>query len=83
MSTLASTIAPMSHVVVAELVANVLAVEVEPGQRVEPTDPVVVLESMKMEIPVLADVAGTVTEVVVRVGDVVRDGDPMVVITTA
>ena len=73
----------MSHVVTAELVANVLTVEVEPGQRVSPSDPVVVLESMKMEIPVLADVAGTVVEIIVRVGDVVRDGDPMVVIGTA
>ncbi len=72
----------MSHVVVAELVANVLSVEVEPGQRVHPADPVVILESMKMEIPVLADAAGTVTEVVVEVGDVVRDGDPLVVIAT-
>lgn len=73
----------MSHVVVAELVANVLSVDVEIGQRVAPEDQVVVLESMKMEIPVLADVAGTVTEVVVMVGDVVRDGDPMIVIATA
>ncbi|HOC12684.1 MAG TPA: biotin/lipoyl-binding carrier protein [Propionicimonas sp.] len=72
----------MSHVVSAELVANVLSVEVVAGQQVQATDPVVVLESMKMEIPVLADVAGTVSEIVVRVGDVVRDGDPMVVITT-
>ena len=73
----------MSPVVVAELVANVLSVEVAAGQRVDPLDPVIVLESMKMEIPVLADVAGTVIEIVVRVGDVVRDGDPMVVIATA
>ena len=73
---------PMSHVVVAELVANVLSVEVEPGQRVQPADTVVVLESMKMEIPVLADASGTITEVVVEVGDVVRDGDPLVVIAT-
>ena len=72
----------MSHVVSAELVANVLSIEVVAGQKVQPTDPVVVLESMKMEIPVLADVVGTVSEIVVRVGDVVRDGDPMVVITT-
>lgn len=72
----------MSHVVVAELVANVLSVDVQVGQRVRSDDAVVVLESMKMEIPVLADVAGTVTEVVVKVGDVVRDGDPMVVIAT-
>lgn len=72
--------AAMSHVVAAELVANVLTVEVEVGQRVTADQPVVILESMKMEIPVLADVAGRVVEVVVVVGDVVRDGDPMVII---
>lgn len=70
----------MSHVVAAELVANVLAVEVSVGQQVSATDPVVVLESMKMEIPVLAEVAGSVVEIVVKPGDVVRDGDPLVVI---
>jgi acetyl-CoA carboxylase biotin carboxyl carrier protein len=37
---------------------------------------------MKMEIPVLAEVPGTVTEVVVASGDVVTDGDPLVVIRT-
>lgn len=69
--------------VVAELVANVLSVEVEAGQQVGPTDAVVVLESMKMEIPVLAEVAGKVSEIVVAPGDVVRDGDPLVVLETA
>jgi acetyl-CoA carboxylase biotin carboxyl carrier protein len=43
-------------------------------------DAVVILESMKMEIPVLADVAGSVSEIVVSAGDVVSDGDPLVVI---
>ncbi|MBA3021829.1 biotin/lipoyl-binding carrier protein [Propionicimonas sp.] len=73
----------MSHVVVAELVANVLSVEVKQGQSVGPTDAVVVLESMKMEIPVLAEVVGKVSEIVVAAGDVVRDGDPLVVLETA
>ena len=41
----------------------------------------VILESMKMEIPVLAEVAGQVIEIVVSDGDVVNDGDPLVVIT--
>jgi acetyl-CoA carboxylase biotin carboxyl carrier protein len=72
----------MSHTVVAELVAAVMKVEVEVGDRVTADDPVVILESMKMEIPVLADVPGTVTEVVVASGDVVTDGDPLVVIRT-
>jgi acetyl-CoA carboxylase biotin carboxyl carrier protein len=70
----------MTHTVVAELVAAVLTVEVEVGQQVAPTDSVVILESMKMEIPVLAEVAGSVVEVVVAGGDVVNDGDPLVVI---
>ena len=71
----------MSHTVVAELVAAVMKVEVEVGSRVAADDAVVILESMKMEIPVLAEVAGTVTEVVVAQGDVVTDGDPLVVIS--
>ena len=67
---------------VAELVAAVMKVEVDVGDRVAADDPVVILESMKMEIPVLAEVPGTVTEVVVASGDVVNDGDPLVVIRT-
>jgi acetyl-CoA carboxylase biotin carboxyl carrier protein len=70
----------MSHTVVAELVAAVMKVEVEVGSKVVADDPVVILESMKMEIPVLAEVDGTVTEIVVSDGDVVNDGDPLVVI---
>ncbi|SDS19428.1 biotin/lipoyl-binding carrier protein [Microlunatus soli] len=73
----------MSHTVAAELVANVLKVEVEVGAKVSATDPVVILESMKMEIPVLADVAGVVVEVIATQGDVVTDGDPLVVIEQA
>lgn len=71
----------MSHTVVAELVAAVLKVEVGVGDQVAADDEVVLLESMKMEIPVLAEVAGRVSEVIVSDGDVVNDGDPLVVIT--
>jgi acetyl-CoA carboxylase biotin carboxyl carrier protein len=72
----------MSHTVVAELVAAVLKVEVEVGDQVAADDPVVILESMKMEIPVLAEVPGQIAEVIVSDGDVVNDGDPLVVIAT-
>ncbi len=65
----------MSHHVNAELVANVLKVVAHPGDRVMPQDTLVILESMKMEIPVQAEVAGTVTEVGVSEGDVVTEGD--------
>ncbi|QDP97828.1 biotin/lipoyl-binding carrier protein [Microlunatus elymi] len=70
----------MSHTVTAELVANVLKVEVEVGDLVTADDPVVILESMKMEIPVLAEVDGMVAEIIAGAGDVVTDGDPLVVI---
>ncbi|MFG1911937.1 biotin/lipoyl-binding carrier protein [Kribbella sp. NPDC048928] len=70
----------MSHTVLAELVANVLKVTVKAGDTVGPETTLVILESMKMEIPVLAEVAGTITELKVTEGEVVRDGDPIAVI---
>ncbi|GAA1128475.1 biotin/lipoyl-binding carrier protein [Kribbella jejuensis] len=70
----------MTHTVLAELVANVLKVTAKPGDTVGPADTLVILESMKMEIPVLAEVAGTVTDLKVVEGEVVRDGDPIAVI---
>jgi biotin carboxyl carrier protein len=66
--------------IVSELVANVLQIEVAVGDRVEAGDTVVLLESMKMEIPMLAERAGTVREIKVTVGDVVQDGDVLVVL---
>ncbi|TCC10116.1 biotin/lipoyl-binding carrier protein [Kribbella soli] len=70
----------MSHTVLAELVANVLKVTAKAGDTVGPADTLVILESMKMEIPVLAEVAGTIVELKVVEGEVVRDGDPIAVI---
>lgn len=75
--------APMSHAVNAEIVANVMSVDVAVGDKVSSTQPVVLLESMKMEIPVLAGADGTVSEVVVKPGDVVHDGDPLVLVDEA
>ena len=67
-------------VVAAEMVANVMKVYVEVGDTVVPGDTVVLLESMKMEIPVLTEKAGTVAGVKVVEGDVVQEGDPLVVL---
>jgi acetyl-CoA carboxylase biotin carboxyl carrier protein len=66
--------------IVSELVANVLSIDCAVGDRVEEGDTVVLLESMKMEIPMLAERAGTVTAIKVTVGDVVQDGDVLVVL---
>jgi biotin carboxyl carrier protein len=70
----------MPHTVAAELVANVAVVSAQVGDTVTPTDTLVILESMKMEIPVLAEVDGTVTEIAVAPGDVIREGDVIAVI---
>jgi acetyl-CoA carboxylase biotin carboxyl carrier protein len=64
----------------AEMVANIAKVVVAPGDAVEAGGTVVILESMKMEIPVLAESGGTVREVAVAEGDVVQEGDLLVVI---
>jgi acetyl-CoA carboxylase biotin carboxyl carrier protein len=64
--------------IVAEMVANVLSVSVEPGDPVAVGDTVVILESMKMEIPVIAEHAGTVRAVKIAPADVVQEGDVLV-----
>lgn len=64
----------------AELVASVLSVEVAEGDAVVAGDTLVLLESMKMEIPVLAEVAGRVAHLAVQAGDLVQDGDVIAVI---
>jgi acetyl-CoA carboxylase biotin carboxyl carrier protein len=64
----------------AEMAATVWKVVVAQGDQVQPDDVLVVLESMKMEIPVLAETAGTVTSVAVQEGTLVSEGDVLVVI---
>jgi biotin carboxyl carrier protein len=69
--------------VLAEMVANVIVVEVAVGDDVQAGDPVCLLESMKMEIPVLSEEAGTVSAIKVTPGDVVQVGDILVVLTAS
>ena len=70
----------MAGEVRAEMVANVWKVVVSAGDSVEDGDTLVILESMKMEIPVLAESSGTVQELRVNEGDVVQEGDVIAVI---
>ena len=64
----------------AELVGNVWKVEAKAGDEVAEEDVLIILESMKMEIPVVAPVAGTVKEIRVKEKDVVREGQVVAVI---
>jgi biotin carboxyl carrier protein len=64
----------------AEMVANVWKVVVAEGDQVDDGDTLVILESMKMEIPVEAEESGTVAQLKVAEGDVVQEGDLIAVI---
>ena len=70
----------MAKEVRAEMVANVWKVVVAQGDSVSDGDTLVILESMKMEIPVLAEGDGTVSALHVSEGDVVQEGDVLAVI---
>jgi biotin carboxyl carrier protein len=59
----------------AEMVSSVWKVLVSPGEQVAAGDTLVILESMKMEIPVLTERAGTVQELHVVEGEVLQEGD--------
>ena len=71
----------MAEEIRAEMVANVWKVVASPGDTVAEGDTLVILESMKMEIPVVSESAGTVSELKVGEGDVVQEGDVIAVIT--
>ncbi|MGQ0773651.1 MAG: biotin/lipoyl-binding carrier protein [Pseudonocardiales bacterium] len=64
----------------AEMVANVWKVVVAVGDTVSDADTLVILESMKMEIPVLSEFGGTISKLAVAEGDVVQEGDLIAVL---
>jgi acetyl-CoA carboxylase biotin carboxyl carrier protein len=64
----------------AHITGTVWKVEVQVGQEIEEGDTVVILESMKMEMPVEAEDDGTVKEILSEEGQSVSEGDPLVVL---
>jgi len=64
-----------------EITGKVWRIEVAVGDKVAEEDPIMILESMKMEIPVLAPEAGTVKEILVGEGDAVTEGQTVAVIS--
>ena len=70
----------MAQTIRAEMVASVHSIIMAKGDSVVVGDTLVILESMKMEIPVLAEQDGTISEISVAVGDVVREGDIIAII---
>lgn len=69
--------------ILCEIAGIVAEVRVRPGQRVEPDTDLLILESMKMQIPVKAGRAGVVREVRVQEGQFVNMGDVLAVVDDA
>lgn len=65
------------------LKAMVWKIEVEAGQSVDEHDDLVILESMKTEIPVQASTGGTVKEILVKEGDSVEEDQPIAILLAA
>jgi biotin carboxyl carrier protein len=70
----------MREEIKAHITGVVFQIAARPGDRVAAGDPVIVLESMKMEIPVEAPRAGAVTEIRVAPGQTVQEGDTVAVL---
>ena len=65
----------MAEEIKAHITGVVFQVTAKPGDKVAAGDAVIVLESMKMEIPVEAPRAGSVKEITVKEGQTVQEGD--------
>jgi acetyl-CoA carboxylase biotin carboxyl carrier protein len=70
----------MAEDIRAEMVANVWKIVVAEGDEVNDGDTLVILESMKMEIPVITEADGKVSKIAVSEGDVVQEGDLIAVV---
>ena len=64
--------------ITSNMAGTVFKILVQAGQQVADGDDVVILESMKMEVPVSADQSGSVLRVAVAEGDFVNEGDLLV-----
>jgi len=70
----------MATEVEAQITGNVWKIETTVGAQVEEEDVLLIIESMKMEIPVEAPQAGRVTEIRVQEGQAIEEGDILVVL---
>ena len=64
----------------AEVTGKLWKVEVAVGQKVDPNEPLMIVESMKMEIPVVSEIGGTVVELRAAEGDPIEDGQVVAIL---
>ena len=70
----------MTHEIVAPLDGNVFQLKINPGDRVEDDEEILIIEAMKMETPIFVPCDGTVREIRVKEGDEVAENDVLAVI---
>ena len=70
----------MPEEIKAHITGVVFQIAAHVGDKVQAGDPVIVLESMKMEIPVESSRAGTVKEIRVQIGETVQDGQVIAIL---
>lgn len=68
--------------IASEITGTVWKIELGPGAVVEEDDVIMILESMKMEIPVLAPGRGTIAEILVEEGASIAEGQAIATLTT-
>ena len=68
--------------VLSEIPGNVWKIETKVGEKVSEGDTLLILESMKMEVPIQSDCSGLVREIFVQEGEFVNEGDPILEIET-
>jgi len=68
------------HVITSEVAGMVWKIEARAGQSVAAADTIMILESMKMEVPVPAPAAGTLRELLVEEGETIGEGQRLAVI---
>ncbi len=71
-----------SETVKAEITGNVWKIVTQPGQQLAEEETIMIMESMKMEIPVFAPVKGVLRELLVKEGQEVSEGQSLAVIET-
>ena len=73
----------MAEEIKAHITGTVWKIEVEVGEEVEEDDDFVILESMKMEMPIAAEFDCVVKEILVEEGEAVEEGQTLLVIEEA
>ena len=66
--------------IVAQITGTILKIEIQAGETVCEDEEVIILESMKMEIPLESPIDGVITEILVKEGDPVEEGAVVAVV---